>query len=244
MLQPDTRPQINTTPQPWIERQRPPELSRVPSRAPWWAPALAFSALTDLRWQRLLARADHDVLRDNLQVVGHSLASRTPLDLVIERSALDGQILRSWLCFERERAQVLAQGFTDRGCLRSLRQLRLPNPHQGLDVWGRFMLVVRDRTTSTAFYGTFGSREKAHEFLLEHLEDEETAESEPSSFGPWTVVEVNNPFAELLGHADNDLAEWRDQAWGASQGDLTRLMRGGRDSSFSQEHAHRPGSAA
>jgi hypothetical protein len=240
MLQPD----INTTPQPWIERQRPSELSRVPSRAPWWAPALAFSALTDLRWQRLLARADHDVLRDNLQLVGHSLASRTPLDLVVERSALDGQILKSWVCFEREQAQVLAQGFTDRGCLRSLRQLHLPKPYQGLDFWGRFMLVVRDRTASTAFYGPFGTREKAQEFLREHLEDEAPPPSEPSSFGPWTVVEVTNPFADLLADADNDIAEMLAEAWGASQGELMRLMRGGSDSSFNQELAHRPRSPA
>jgi hypothetical protein len=248
-------PEIHTTPSPWRERPLPPALSRVPSRAPWWAPAMAFSALTDLRWHRLLELADHNMLRNNLQVIGQSLASNTPLGLVVERSTLDGQILKAWICLQPEQAQRMTLEVTHRGCLRSLKSLRLPKPHQGLDFWSRFMLVVADRTEQAAFYGPFGTREKAAEFVAEHLD----ADTDGSSL-PWQVVEVVNPFAELLADADDDIAQLLARAWGASQGELMTLMRRGSsagttantgsasgassESVSAQEVHHRPRSAS
>jgi hypothetical protein len=221
--------EIQTTPAPWRERPLPSGLSRVPSRAPWWAPAMAFSALTDLRWHRLLELADHNVLRNDLQTIGLSLASNTPLDLVVERSTLDGQILKAWICLHPEQAQRMTLEVTHRGCLRSLKSLRLPKPHQGLDFWSRFMLVVADGTDRAAFYGPFGTREKAAEFVAEHLD----ADSDDSSV-PWEVMEVVNPFAELLADVDDDIAQLLARAWGASHGELMTLMRRGQASTDSE----------
>lgn len=235
---------IQTAPQAWHDRPLPSELSRIPARAPWWAPALAFSALTDLRWQHLLEMADQDVLRNNLHVIGQSLASNTPLDLVVERSALDAKIIKSWICLSTQQVQRMTLEVTHRGCLRTLKSLRLPKPYQGLDFWGRFMLVVADGTEQAAFYGPFGTREKAAEFIAEHLESPNASASALCE-----VVEVVNPFADLLADADAEIADSLARA-GASQGDLMaslmtiRSAAGNTQSAATARAQQRPRSAS